>query len=512
MKKVALFIILLGGLVFGQNPNGGPGLFLDVCRFNFPFIEAGSNSGNDNTLSGSPFVEIQIAVAGNSLSFIEEAPNSYQAKVHIDLRLFKLENGDTIQVDRDRYNLQLPPERKIQDTTLNSRQKANLLNVHTLRVEAGKYLINATAVDSFSLSLIKSQAIREFNVEALVSEKLAFSDVKWSAGEIQPNSTKKRVATARRANIIPMVTNQTFINEKALSFYMEIYNANQVFGEKANITMRSVIYQGDNRLFNYQSKDKPSVAGIINVFKEEIPIENLPSNIYYLQIEVFAQGRPMKTFRQKFYVYNSSIASTYDRNTIASNSDVDVFNSYTEEELEYYLQTLRYQATIDERNFIKVLENYQQKKNFIFSYFERRKSSDKTVRALWNGHLMALKYVNQEFKSALKEGWQTDRGRVLLTHGIPNHVDRHPSQSGMIPYEIWRYNKLGPQNSVLFVFYDPDLATNEYQLLHSNKYGEINNPRWRTLLDSRNKGQTSDLLDYESDRTIYNPKLDLDDN
>lgn len=512
MKQGFLFFIMILSLSFGQENPGGPGLFLDVCRFNYPLLDANLGAGGQ-LLLGKPYIEIHIAVAGNSIAFREEAPNAYQAKVHIDLRLFKLENGDTIKVDHDQYNLQLPPERRISDTTLSSRQKANLLNVHTLRIEPGTYLIATTAVDSFSLSLTQTQAFREFKVQNLPTDGMAFSDVKWSAGEIQPeNAPKRRVATARRPNIIPMVTNQTFFNEKSLSFYLEIYNSDVYFGEEGNFLVRSVIYQGDNRLFNYQTEEKTYQGRIINVYKEDIPIENLPSNTYYLQVELFAQGKPMKSYRQKFYVYNSSIASTYDQSSLAASSEIDVFNEYTEEELEYYLKTVRYQATVYERNYIKVLENYQQKKNFLYSFFERRKTPEKTVRALWNGHLMALKYVNQEFKSALKEGWQTDRGRVMLTYGIPNHVDRHPSQTGMIPYEIWRYNRLGPQNSVMFVFYDPDLATNEYQLLHSNKYGEINNPRWKTLLDSRNKGQTSDLLDYESDKTRYNPSLELDDN
>ncbi len=504
MKKLSIILLLQSGLAFGQS--NGPGLFVDICRFNLPMVEA---QYGQSKFAGSPYVEIHVAVAGNSLVFKQEAPEKYQANVNIDLYLYKLEGKDTLLVDQDNYNLQLPPERLLADTSINARQQANLLNVHTLRIKSGKYLLAATAVDNNSLTLVRTQAFREFYAKSLPGDDVAFSDIKWSAGEMPRPEDK--IGKAGREEIIPMVTNQSFFNEDSLVFYQEIYNANLLFEDE--VWIRSVIYQGNNRLFNYQTEERVRAARIINVYKEEIPIQNLPSNIYYLQVELFHPKQSiMRTYKQKFYVYNSRIASAFDQNTFAANSDIDVFNKYTEEELDYYLQTVKYQATKDERNFIKVLENYQQKKNFIYSYFERRKTKKKTVRALWNGHLMALKYVNQEFKSTLREGWQTDRGRVLLTYGIPNHVDRHPSETGLIPYEIWRYNRLGPQNNILFVFYDPDLATNEYQLLHSNKYGEINNPRWRTLLDARNKGQTSDIIDYERDRTRYNPGLNLDDN
>jgi hypothetical protein len=64
-----------------------------------------------------------------------------------------------------------------------------------------------------------------------------------------------------------------------------------------------------------------------------------------------------------------------------------------------------------------------------------------------------------------------------------------------VPYEIWTYNKLGVQPGVIFVFADNDLITNEYPLLHSTKYGEANNPRWRLDLLSRFKD--ANTVDYD---------------
>ena len=73
----------------------------------------------------------------------------------------------------------------------------------------------------------------------------------------------------------------------------------------------------------------------------------------------------------------------------------------------------------------------------------------------------------------------------MAQYGPPNDIQSFPSDNNKYPYELWTYNKLGVQPGVIFVFWDPDLTTNEYRLLHSTKYGEPNNPRWRVDLVQR---------------------------
>ncbi|MEL6631439.1 MAG: GWxTD domain-containing protein [Bacteroidota bacterium] len=501
MKKAAIFFIYICLITSIYAQNQVPGLFLDVVRFHIPYSEVTQNGGN-------PYVEIHLAVAGNTLNFVKEADGQFQAKVNIQLQLDRIEGTDTLLVENAKYNLQLPQDQRLADTARDSRVRANLLNVHALRLDPGTYLIRATAVDSNSTEFSKAVGVSEFLMERIPRNDLAFSDIKWVAGAIDPEKGRQ----ARREDLVPMVTNSTFFNEDKLSFYFEIYNSDKIFnegGKPIQYAIRSVIYQGDNRLMNYQTDEDPRSGRVFNLYKKTIDISNLSSNIYYLQVELFhPQKRIMKKYRQKFYVYNSRKDISFEPSAIAVASETDIFNEYSEEQLDSYLRTLTYKATNDERFFIEALENYEQKKNFLYSFFERRSKDGRSVQAMWNGYLTALKYVNQQFKAGFREGWQTDRGRVFLTYGIPNNVDRHPAEGEIIPYEIWSYNKLGSQTNVLFVFHDPDRATGDYPLLHSNKYGELNNPRWRLQL--QNQGQIPGLLDYESDQgRDYSPGLEL---
>jgi len=49
---------------------------------------------------------------------------------------------------------------------------------------------------------------------------------------------------------------------------------------------------------------------------------------------------------------------------------------------------------------------------------------------------------------------------------------------------MWSYNKIDQtgQADVKFIFYNPTLSPNNYELLHSTARGEPNNPRWEVIL------------------------------
>ncbi|MEO1448810.1 MAG: GWxTD domain-containing protein [Bacteroidota bacterium] len=494
MKKIIgwFWLILTPCLALGQTY--GPMLFLDICRFY-------------EVRTGDPYIEIQLAVASQSIQFRREADSLFQAQVYTSLLLERLEANDTLTVDSDVFNLSLQPSDRLTDTTMESRSNANLLYVHRIKLPEGRYRLTASAIDSVSKNSRNSMAMREFELQKLESAEFAFSDIKWVAGEIP--DTKRRVAG--RDALIPLVSNGSFINEDSMIFYQEIYNADQILDD--NYIIRSVIFQGENRLYNTETRGQPRPPRSVNAYKEHIPISDLGSNTYYLQVElVNGRNKIVRTYRQKFYVYNARKDAAFDLALAANNRETDIFNEYTEEELEYYLRTFTYLATTQEVQFMRSLDSYEQKKNFLYSFLVKRKQTpEQQVTAIWRGHLAALKYVNEHFESTLGDGWTTDRGRIFLKYGIPNDIERYPAESATIPYEIWRYNRLGAQTNVIFVFYDPDLATGEYPLLHSTKYGEIQDQRWRSQLSGPQKGLPGGEIDYERDNNVFgrDPKLQL---
>jgi hypothetical protein len=60
-------------------------------------------------------------------------------------------------------------------------------------------------------------------------------------------------------------------------------------------------------------------------------------------------------------------------------------------------------------------------------------------------------------------------------YGPPDYIERFSSESDMKPHEIWRYDYI--EGGVEFVFVDKG-GFNNYELVHSTKRNEVNNPDW----------------------------------
>ncbi|MDY0016185.1 MAG: hypothetical protein RBS13_08250, partial [Bacteroidales bacterium] len=59
------------------------------------------------------------------------------------------------------------------------------------------------------------------------------------------------------------------------------------------------------------------------------------------------------------------------------------------------------------------------------------------------------------------------------------------------PYEIWYYYSTYNQYNINFIFYNRDLVTNFYQLIHSTAKDEIYDPRWKLKLKAKDSLPTS---------------------
>ena len=62
------------------------------------------------------------------------------------------------------------------------------------------------------------------------------------------------------------------------------------------------------------------------------------------------------------------------------------------------------------------------------------------------------------------------------------------------------------QSNKKFVFYNPDLVTNKYTLIHSTAQGEINNHRWELLIHKRDTQAPN--LDSEKVRDHFGGNAD----
>lgn len=116
------------------------------------------------------------------------------------------------------------------------------------------------------------------------------------------------------------------------------------------------------------------------------------------------------------------------------------------------------------------------KSRFLNSYFTGKSSQMQTGK---NAYLAELynryKYANENFGWAGREGWKSDRGRILIKYGMPEEINHHFSEIDTNPYAVWIY-----EDNRRFEFIFGDLRNDgRLTLLHATIEGETSNPYWK---------------------------------
>ena len=114
--------------------------------------------------------------------------------------------------------------------------------------------------------------------------------------------------------------------------------------------------------------------------------------------------------------------------------------------------------------------NLDEKQEYFKRFWKQRDPNPQTVKnELMDEYFKRINFANRNYSGFTSEGWQTDRGRILIKFGFPDDVERHPFEIDGKPYEVWRYYNLRK----VFLFEDytgfgdfrlhPDFVNVEYQ-------------------------------------------------
>jgi GWxTD domain-containing protein len=109
--------------------------------------------------------------------------------------------------------------------------------------------------------------------------------------------------------------------------------------------------------------------------------------------------------------------------------------------------------TPEERNAFKALRNDEQRNEFVEAFWSRRNPTpDSYENEFKDEHYRRIAYANDHF-AAQDAGWNTDRGRILIVYGPPDHVATYSARDSRprardgqdyngLPSETWNYRYL----------------------------------------------------------------------
>ena len=361
-------------------------------------------------------------------------------------------------------------------------EKDGIVDLQRFPVNSGKYMLFIEITDINKPSNIEKHQ-QEFIID--YSKFPCFSDIElldsyWKANE-------ENELTKSGFHMVPLVTNYFGPEFNKLAYYFEIYNSEPVDTTDMFLLKQSIKIKSTNKIAGQYNKIKKIPSSPIFPILNTFDLNNLPTGNYELSIELISkENNLLHKTTYDFQRTNLNNSMSLDRlnavqinQTFASNISSDSINEF--------INCLSPIATRMEKNIIDKKSNDINdtlKRQFLYSFWYNRQPENPSLA--WKKYKLEVSKTDQLFSTKVRRGYETDMGRTYLKYGPPNTITDRPNEPSAYPYQIWHYYKIGKFNNKRFIFYMPDLGSNEYSTLHSTLQGEYFNRNWKTDLHRRN--------------------------
>lgn len=279
------------------------------------------------------------------------------------------------------------------------------------------------------------------------------------------------------------------VNDSVLNYYMEFYD---ISSDTELFVERYIKAKARNLAIKSTYSVKPFKPAKRKVESNAIRIADLASGNYELVITIFdsTKKRLVNTSVpfQKITAVKKQTQIAQKKNHVRELYKKSLFEKHglnNVHRLNQFLAAMALQQKKTERRvFYNAIDNpnVKEKENFFLNFWEEKDRLHPQF-AIENFANM-FDAVQNKFAYRGKDGYKTEKGRVYIEYGKPDDIEQKSRDNNSKPYEIWHYYKLkSGQGNVIFVFQDLNSSGN-YELFHSNAVGELENPQWRSILQS----------------------------
>lgn len=422
-----------------------------------------------------PYIETYISVDGQTANWKPQPNKKIEASVLVTLLFYK----DTSIVA---YSKEIVKSPLLADT---SSVKINFLQVKRFALEAGNYNL-VVIVDDLNDTI--KEVVSVMQVELVENKnKVEISGIEGV--ESYKNADSITVLTKSNFDIVPNVFLYYPEVVKQILFYTEIYRTSAILGENQNVLLVYYIKYHANvpKLEQYTKYERRVSAEVIPaLFKFDISA--LPTGSYDLGVELYDKKNTLITSQQIYFQRNNPSVKM----GVNEIDQIDVESTFVDKitSIDTLCEIIKSLAPISfgkEKTFAESIiegRDLHQLQQYLFYFFTQRYPDNEEES--FKNYMIEVNKVEKEFGNQLHKGYASDRGRVYLQYGPPNSISKSANEPHALPYEIWHYYKLNNQTNRKFVFYNPNLAYNEYYIIHSDAMGEINNSRWRLYIQGSN--------------------------
>ncbi len=449
-----------------------------------------------NTPDYKSYLETHFSIVAKSLEF-KKINKGFQARVGITIVLKN--EGKVQHIEKYILNSQT-----VEDT---SNINFVLLDQKRIPLPNGNYVLELSLNDENSKS-----APQTLSQEV----KVNFDNTKINSSDILliesfTKSKSEDVFNRNGYKLVPLVNNFIPTTISKLSFYNEIYNTQKISPNENYLLYYYIQNANGFEKLNAYSQYKKVMSRDVIVTLSELDISMLPSGNYNLIIELRNKNNEIIESKSTFFQRsNKSLGSELsDINKI--NTENSFVSNLSKEEVKDYIQSLNPISADNENNYVKTLislDDYEQMKQYLIYFWQKKAPGN--AEAEWLKYKAQVDYVNKTYSSKFTKGYNSDRGVIYLKYGPPSNIRSSDFDNKSYPYEIWQYYKVKQFTNRRFVFFSPENIKNEMVLLHSNMFGERNDPNWKYKILSRTMKYSED--DDSGDLEYFGQRLEADFN
>ncbi|GBE26488.1 hypothetical protein BMS3Bbin03_00401 [bacterium BMS3Bbin03] len=440
-------ILPVSGMAQTPTPStGGVRFYVDDAGFN-------SLKANRKT-----YEEIYVTLTMNQLSFVKKE-NQYLAVLQILGEITDISGGF---VDSLRSTIPV-----VLDSLSGKFQKNSLFHNFGIYLTPGNYWLELTLEDYNSHR--KGRKKIPLSVPDFAKPGLNISEMQLAARII--SDTTKSQFYKNGIQVIPNPLRLYGTHLPMLYSYAEIYNLSPAKNRKT-YRVSYAILDSNHSVFEKLTDQVLKKPGRTVLEARAINVVGLPTGIFYLQLTVKDLDSESKAVRLKSFRVENLSQEIARREKQAAPSKPTKLSQVN---LNKAIEQIQYILTRSEKKILKKLDRAG-KIRFLVNFWRLKDPNPETkVNEFQQEFYKRFNYANQHFGRYKLEGWQTDRGRILILYGPPDEIERHQYELDYKPYEIWHYYKLGGR---LCVFSDLD-GMGIYTLIHSTFDGEFHDREWK---------------------------------
>jgi len=459
MMKQIIFFLLISVNIY-QVKTQGLEAYLDYGTFFVP--------------NGKPYVEAYLSITGRSINWKNVQGNPF-SNIEVTLILWK----DTSIVN---FSKEIIKENGINDSISKT---INIIYEQRLEAEKGKYRLQLRLIDKND-SLKPMYSGTEIDID-FPNDSTSISSI-MNVKSYSKTTTASKI-TKSGVDIIPRISNFYRTKDSIFTFYAEIYpKKNLKLDEQYLIVFYLKNHENNNALPKFKKFKKIS-ASEVNILLSSFNISGLASGNYDFIIDVIDKNNKQLA-SQSYFIQreNLNLKIPFEDIQALSISSTFVENIANADTLKLIIESMRPITSSVEVEFAnKIIKQGDEliMRQYLLHFWEQRNIDNPELP--FSEYIKEVQKVEKSYSTMIRHGFETDRGRVYLQYGPPNTISENYHEPSAYPYEIWHYYTLNSQRNRKFIFYNSELASKEFYLLHSDAIGEVNDYQWRLHLRARDE-------------------------